>query len=139
MHPSQPHYTNDLVTVYVSTRVCQGIDRTVQSATITDRSYIPPDLHDDLVTVYVSTSVCQGIDRTVQSATITHRSYIPPDLHDDLVCQGSCPSLSGHPHLHPAIPIFVQPDHPHRLVHPAGPTRPYWPLSYSLPGLSYVL
>ena len=46
------------------------------------------------------------------------------------------------PHLHPAIPIFVRPSpssssHPH--LRPAGPTGPYRPMSYSLPGLSYVL
>ena len=49
------------------------------------------------------------------------------------------PSSSGRPHLHPAIPNFIQPDHPHCPVHLARPTRPYQPLSYSLPGLSYVL
>ena len=47
-------------------------------------------------------------------------------------CQGSCPSSSGHPHLRPAIPIFVRPDHPHHPVRLAGPTTPYRPLSYSL-------
>ena len=49
------------------------------------------------------------------------------------------PSSSSHPHLCPAIPIFIRPDHPHHLDHPAGPTGPYWPLSYFLHGLSYVL
>ena len=29
-----------------------------------------------------------------------------------------CPSLSGRAHLHPAIPIFVRPDHPHHPVCP---------------------
>ena len=45
-------------------------------------------------------------------------------------------------HLHPAVPIFIRPDHPHRPVRPArptGPTRPYRPLSYSLHELLYVL
>ena len=37
------------------------------------------------------------------------------------------------------IPIFVRPDHPHCPVRLARPTGPYRPLSYSLPGLSYVL
>ena len=34
------------------------------------------------------------------------------------------PSLSGHPHLCPAIPIFVRPDHPHRPTGP--PTSSDW-------------
>ena len=52
------------------------------------------------------------------------------------------PSSSGRPHLHPAVPIFIRLDHPHRPVRPArptGPTGPYWPLSDSLHELSYVL
>ena len=44
------------------------------------------------------------------------------------VCQGSSPSSSGQTHI-------VRLD-PHHL---AGPTGPYWPLSYFLHGLSYVL
>ena len=35
-------------------------------------------------------------------------------------------------HLRPAVPTFIRPDHPHHLVRPAVPTRPYLPLSHSL-------
>ena len=55
----------------------------------------------------------------------------PSSMHPGC-CQGSSPSLSSRPHLCPAVPIFVRPDHPHHPVRPARPTGPYQPLSHSL-------
>ena len=67
-----------------------------------------------------------GIDKRVQD-NVLKRAHSPEGVQ-----MPKTDVVRVRAHLRLAVPTFIRPDHPHHLVRPAGPTRPYRPLSHSL-------